>query len=184
MDHEQFKSAASYWIDRDAKAGSPGRMPAGELRERVEGFLAAHKVCALATCAGGAPRCTPLEYDYRNGALWIFSEGGLKFRGLEPAEGANSAPVSLAVFEPNAKFTQLASVQVDGRATIVDPSSPEFLDAVAAKGVGAAGSAALAAKVARFAEMLHLIKVVPTQVDLLDSSLKQQGYDVRQHLVW
>lgn len=184
MNHEEFEQAAAYWTSRDAALDSAKRMEASELRELVEGFLAAHKVCALATCADGTPRCTPLEYDYRDGALWVFSEGGLKFRGLEPAEGEDSAPVSLAVFDPNAKFTQLKSLQIDGRATVVDPDSPEFTDAVAAKGVPAGGQAALAAKAARFAEMLHLIKVTPEKIDLLDSALKQQGYSVRQHLAW
>lgn len=184
MNHGEFEKAATYWTSRDAAADPAKRMGEEGLRALVESFLAARKVCALATCADGVPRCTPLEYDYRDGALWIFSEGGLKFRGLEPAEGTDSAPVSLAVFDPNAKFTQLKSLQIDGRATVVEPGSPEFTDTVAAKGIPAGGTAALAAKAARFAEMLHLIKVVPTRADLLDSSLKQQGYAVRQHLTW
>lgn len=33
------------------------------------------------------------------------------------------------------------------------------------------------------AERLFLIKIVPTEVDLLDSNLKKQGLSGRQHLV-
>ena len=109
---------------------------------------------------------------------------GAKFRGLEPTAGASSAPVSVAVFEPTAKSTQLKSAQVMGRATVVDPSSSEFYQAVAEKGVPTGGPEALAAKVAKLAKMLHLVKVVPVEVDYLDSSLKKAGYDVRRHLVW
>lgn len=184
MDREGFERAARYWTDRDEAETPDKHMESSELRAAVGRFLADHKVCALATCASGVPRCTPLEYDFHHDALWIFSEGGVKFRGLEPAVGASSAPVSAAVFEPTAKFTQLKSAQVTGRATIVDPSSPEFYQAVAEKGVPTGGTEAFAAKVAKLAKMLNLVKVAPVEVDYLDSSLKKAGYDVRQHLVW
>lgn len=78
-------------------------------------------------------RCTPLEYAWRDGAVWIFSEGGLKFCALK--ENQN---VSLAVFEPYDGFGTLASVQVTGVAEVVDPESPAFADAAAAKGLPAA----------------------------------------------
>lgn len=167
MDHEQFEQAASYWTSREASAR---RMPESELREEVDRFLASHNTCALATGYGDFVRCTPLEYAWRDGAFWIFSEGGLKFRALEHNDN-----VSLAVFEPYQGFGTIASVQVTGTAQIVDPEGDEFAQAVVARGLGGAALEKMKAS-------LHLIKIVPTRIDYLASSLKTRGYDVRQWL--
>lgn len=174
MDHKEFEEAARYWTDRDTEAPEDRLMPAGELREAVNAFLSGHDTCALATCADGTPRCTPLEYGWHDGAIWIFSEGGRKFRGLEPTSGRHAAPVSLAVFEPYAGFGKLRSLQVQGEAEVVDPASPEFARAAEAKHIPAE-------RVPKLASMIHLVKVTPLAFDYLDSSLKQRGLATRQH---
>lgn len=167
MNHEEFEQAASYWTSREADVR---RMPEDELREEVDGFLASHNTCALATGYGGFVRCTPLEYAWCDGAFWIFSEGGLKFKALEHNDN-----VSLAVFDGYDGFGSLASAQVTGKAQVVDPESDEFAQAVVARGLGGAA-------LGRMKESLHLIKIVPTRIDYLASSLKARGYDVRQWL--
>ena len=163
----EFDKAAAYWT---SKEDGEKRMPADELRAAINVFLSEHNTCALATGAGGFVRCTPLEYAWRDGALWIFSEGGLKFRGLK-----DNRHVSVAVFEPYDGFGKLASAQITGTAELVDPSNPEFAEAAASKGIPANALKTLASK-------LHLIKVTPDRIDYLCSDLKAQGYDSRQHL--
>ncbi len=165
MTPEEFEKAAAYWTEREAGAA---RMPQDELRREVDAFLEAHNTCALACGAGDFVRCTPLEYAYRDGAFWIFSEGGLKFKAL-----AHNLNVCLAVFEPYAGFGKLQSAQVSGVAEVVDPDSDEFAQAAAAKGIK--GEALQRVKL-----MLHLLKVTPTRIDYLSSALKAQGYDSRQ----
>ncbi len=165
MNSEECEKAANYWVAREADAK---RMPGEELRAAIDDFLSTHNTCALATGSGDFVRCTPLEYAWRDGAFWIFSEGGLKFRGL-----ASNKNVSLAVYEPYGGFGSLESAQIIGTAEIVDPDSSEFAQAAAAKNIPAAS-------LDRIKGMLHLIKVTPTRIDYLSSSLKKLGYDSRQ----
>ncbi|RRF89236.1 MAG: pyridoxamine 5'-phosphate oxidase family protein [Coriobacteriaceae bacterium] len=167
MTPQEFDEAESYWTSREAESK---RMPEGELRAAIEAFLASHNTCALACGAGDFVRCTPLEYAYRDGAFWIFSEGGLKFRALR-----RNANVSLAVFEPYSGFGKLESAQVTGTAAIVDPDDPAFARAAAEKGIPVD-------MLARMRSRLHLIKVAPSRIDYLCSALKAQGYDPRQWL--
>ena len=167
MSPEEFDKAAAYWT---SKEDSEKRMPKDELRAAIDAFLAGHNTCALATGSGDFVRCTPLEYAWRDGAIWIFSEGGLKFRGLK-----DNANVSVAVFEPYDGFGKLASAQVTGTAELIDAKDPAFAEAAGAKGIPAAALEKVAGR-------LHLIKIVPSCVDYLRSDLKAQGYDARQHL--
>ena len=167
MTPEEFDQAAAYWTNRE---DAEKRVPEAELRVDIDRFLSAHNTCALATGAGDFVRCTPLEYAWRDETLWIFSEGGLKFRGLR-----DNKNVSVAIFEPYDGFGKLASAQVTGIAELVDASGPEFAAAAAAKGIPASALGKLAAK-------LHLIRIVPSRIDYLCSDLKAQGYDARQHL--
>lgn len=179
MDHEEYRQAARYWTERDRALPAAERMDAAALRTEIDSFLASHNTLALAPCAHGIPRCTPLEYGWRDGAFWIFSEGGLKFLGLEPStmKGTGGAiTVSCAVFEPYAGFGTLQSAQITGRARVIDPEDPAFTAAAAAKGIPAT-------RLPMLARRLHLIKVTPTEVDYLDSALKEQGLATRQHLV-
>ena len=167
MSPEEFDKAAAYWT---SKEDSEKRMPKDELRTAIDAFLTGHNTCALATGSGDFVRCTPLEYAWRDGAIWIFSEGGLKFRGLK-----DNANVSVAVFEPYDGFGKLASAQVTGTAELIPGNDPAFAEAAAAKGIPAAA-------LEKVASRLHLIKIVPSCVDYLRSDLKAQGYDARQHL--
>lgn len=167
MTPKECEQAANYWSSKEAKAS---RMAEEELRAQIDSFLGSHDVCALACGSDDFVRCTPLEYAWRDGAIWIFSEGGLKFRAL-----AHNDNVSVAVFEPNCKFGKLESAQVTGVAHVVDPESDEFTSAAAAKGLPANALSKLKA-------MLHLIKIEPSRIDFLCSSLKARGFDSRQWL--
>ena len=167
MTPEEFDSAAAYWTSRES---GEKRIPEVELRSAIDAFLAGHNTCALATGSGDFIRCTPLEYAWRDGAIWIFSEGGLKFRGLK--ENRN---VSVAVFEPYDGFGKLASAQVMGTAELVPAGDPAFAEAAAAKGIPATA-------LEKVADRLHLIKITPSHIDLLRSDLKAQGYDARQRV--
>lgn len=169
MTHEDFARAQAYWTERDARPDAK-RMPPGELRGAVEAFARSHRVGALATGAGDFVRCTPLEYDFAQGAFWIFTEGGLKFRGLEA-----NPNVCLAVFDTDLATGSLAGMQVSGVARVVDPDDAAFAAAARRKGLDPEALRGLPMR-------LHLLRVEPRSVDLLDASLRAQGYDARQHL--
>jgi nitroimidazol reductase NimA-like FMN-containing flavoprotein (pyridoxamine 5'-phosphate oxidase superfamily) len=167
MTPEEFDKAARYWTEREAISA---RMPREELQQAIDAFLGTHGVCALATASSDLVRCTPLEYAYRDGRFWIFSEGGLKFHALKENQS-----VCLAVFNPSCDFGKLESVQVTGTAEIVDPMSREYERA--AEGRGLAGEV-----LERMRTRLHLIEVTPVSIDYLCSALRKRGLDARQRL--
>ena len=74
-----WEAAANHWI---AQESAETRMPAADLVTEIEAFLARHKICTLATAGNGIVRNTTVEYLYAEGAFWIISEGGQKFRTL------------------------------------------------------------------------------------------------------
>ncbi len=117
MTHDEYIKAASFW---DEKGGV--KMEEEELKRRVYEYLSTSRVCALATGSGEGVRCTPLEYSFHDGVFWIFTEGGHKFTSLEKNNN-----VSLAVFDLNTSFNALKSVQVAGRAEIVEPLSEKYV---------------------------------------------------------
>lgn len=167
MTEDEFDEAESYWIRQEKDAQ---KMPEDELRKAAEAFLVSHNTCALATGAGDFVRATPLEYAWQDGAFWIFTEGGLKFHALR-----KNRNVSLAVFEPYQGFGKLASIQSTGTAEIVDPESDVWAAAAAAKGIKGE-------MLDRMRSRLHLLKIVPSHMDLLMSDFKDQGFNPRQSL--
>ena len=94
-------------------------------------FIQEHKVCALATGSGEYVRCTPIEYNFVDGAFYLFSEGGMKFKGLK-----DNKNVCLAIFDAGDKvgFGELHSAQISGAAEIVEPFSEEYLKLLQYKG--------------------------------------------------
>lgn len=167
MTPEEFDEAARYWTKRESTSI---RMPEKELRQAIDAFLETHNVCALATASSDLVRCTPLEYSYRNGKLWIFSEGGLKFHALK-----ENRSVCLAVFNPSCDFGKLESVQVTGTARVVDPMGEEYERAAEARGL-------TGESLERMRTRLHLIEVTPSRIDYLCSALRKRGFDARQWL--
>lgn len=168
MTHDEYTKAASYWTEQEA--ASTGKMDLAALKARVEALLAEHNTCALATATGDFVRCTPIEYSYHDGALWMFSEGGQKFRALE-----HNANVCLAIFRSFTGFGDLFGMQVTGTAEIVEAFSPDYIAAAQARHIRIE-------TLRRMPHPMHLIKVTPREVELISSDLRKEGYDVRQHL--
>ena len=168
MTTEEYRSAANYWKDKekDCKA-----VPEDELKAAVEKFLGESSVCALATGSGDYVRCTPLEYSYHDGKFWIFTEGGEKFIGLEKNDN-----VSLAVFDKNPAFGGLRSVQVMGRAVVIEPMSEVYIAHAEYKKIPVAALKQLADQ----GRPMILLCITPVRADVLFSEFKKQGYDSRQ----
>ena len=168
MTPEEYRKAADFWKTKECKA-----MPVEQLKPVVEEFLSNNAVCALATGTGDYVRCTPLEYSYHDGRLWIFTEGGEKFIGLEKNKN-----VSLAVFEKNPNFGELRSVQVMGKCAIIEPMSAEYVAYAEYKKIPIAALQKLADQ----GHPMHLLCIAPVRMDVLFSEFKKQGYDSRQKL--
>ena len=164
-----FEQAASYWETQDAQAR---QMEPAALKAEMESFIAAHNTCALATGCGDFIRCTPIEYHYRNGAFWMFSEGGLKFRAL-----AENRKVCLAIYDAYTGFDHLGGMQVSGTAELTELWSAEYLELLAVKKIPPDS-------LRRLNRPLHLIKVVPARIDFLSSAFQQRGFSPRQLIVF
>ena len=162
-----YDKAANVWIEKDQASV---HMEAGALKARIEGFIKGHNTCALATASADMVRNTPIEYNYVDGFFYFFSEGGLKFRGLK--ENKN---VGLAIFEPYGGFGQLKSLQVEGKAEMVEPFSEEYLKLMEHKKIPVEA-------MKKLPQPMNLIKVVPSAYDYLDSDLKKDGFGSRQHM--
>lgn len=165
MTQEQFKQAAEYWNNKERKT-----MPEDQLKKVVEDYINTNNVCALATGTGDYVRCTPLEYSYHDGKFWIFSEGGEKFIGL-----AKNDNVCLAIFDQYDGFHNLKSLQVMGRAEIIEPFSETYNAHATYKKIPLAA-------LEKLAMPMNLICITPTKIEALSSEFKKDGYDVRQTL--
>lgn len=164
-----YKKAASYWIEKDEKTA---RMDRNELLVRIEKFITAHNTCAMATGSGDFVRCTPIEYNYKDGVFWMLSEGGLKFRGLE-----DNKNVSLAIYDSYTGFGQLGGMQITATAELVEPWTDEYLELLAFKNIPVEN-------LKKLPVTMNLIKVTPSCIDFLCSEFKNLGLDPRQKLLF
>ncbi|MGN0194702.1 MAG: pyridoxamine 5'-phosphate oxidase family protein [Pseudoramibacter sp.] len=165
MTDEQYEAAASFWEKKDAASK---QMDQTELFEAIDRFLASHKVLALAVGGGDFIRCTPLEYTWHDGALWIFTEGGVKFRALK-----ENKRVSAAVFEQNPEFGSLKSAQIQGTAEIAELFSEAYKAEAAFRKIPIE-------TLKKLQEPMWLIKIVPDAITFLNSDFKKTGYGSRQ----
>jgi len=165
MKQEEYEAAALYWEQKEA-AGV--KMEQEELVEEIQKFILSHNTCALATGSDTFIRCTPIEYSWNDGAFWMFSEGGLKFRALK-----TNLQVSLAIFDDFEGFGKLKGLQVSGKALLIDPDTEEYEQAARFRKIPVEA-------LRRMVHQMYLIKVVPQHFDYLSSDMKERGYDVRQ----
>ena len=152
-----YDTAASYWTE---KAKDSVSMEPEALKERIESFIAGHNTCSLATASADMVRCTPIEYNYLDGVFYLLSEGGLKFK---------------AIYEPYGGFGNLKSVQIEGKAEIIEPFSDEYMRLLEYKKIPVDA-------IKKMPHPMNLIKIIPDNFDYLDSDLKKDGFDIRQHI--
>lgn len=167
MTHEEYVKAANFWKEKETV-----QMPEKKLKEAIEKYVEANNTCALATGTGEFVRCTPIEYSYHDEKFWIFSEGGEKFTGLEKNEN-----VSLAIFDKYDGFGKLKSVQITGKAEMIEPFSEVYNAHAAYKKIPMQA-------LEKLNPPMHLICIKLVKVDALFSDFKRDGYDSRQVYVY
>jgi len=157
---------------KDVRDSFAAVAPADEVRRCLDDFLAAHNTCTLCTGAGEHVRATPIEYVYRDGELYLLSEGGEKFAHLMV-----NAHVSVAVFNPYKGMDTLAGLQLMGRVELVPEGSVQYLSALHWRGLDPADAAALPFT-------LTLLRVHIDRAEFVWSGFKELGYDRRQIYVF
>lgn len=165
MTESEFSEASEYWIKKDRESVA---MPREELEERIKDYLEKNKVAALATGSGSHIRSTPIEYSFHHDALWMFSEGGLKFRGIEENEYA-----AISIYSSDPTFGKLSGMQLTGKVTLPEPFGKEYTEAAEYKKIPLD-------MLRKLPSVMHLIKFVPDEITFLCSAFKDQGYGSRQ----
>ena len=145
------------------------------LAARISKFLQGRNMCVLATCSGGAPRATPLEYRSDGMTLYMMVEAGRKVVNIR--ENPN---VSVAVYGPYTGWLSVRGAQISGVAKLLTVSDgEEFVRAAAVfpwkKYVRDLGLEKLPAN-ARF------LRIEADAIEYVDVSLKLEGYAANQ--VW
>ena len=163
MTHEEFEKAANYWKNKEQE-----KMPEEDLKKAVEEYINANNTCALATGTGDYVRCTPIEYSYYDGKFWMFSEGGKKFIGLEKNEN-----VCLAIYDKYNGFGNLKSIQVMGKAELIEPFSDAYNAHAKIKKIPIDA-------LKKLETPMNLICVTPVKLEVLFSEFKKKGYSSRQ----
>ena len=167
MTHEQFEKAAQYWEHKEQTS-----MPQEAVKKAVTDYIAQNNTCALATGTGDYVRCTPIEYSFHDGKFWMFSEGGKKFVGL-----GKNPNVCLAIYDKYDGFGNLRSLQVMGKAELVEPFSEAYNAHAAYKKIPLAA-------LEKLPSPMNLICVTPTEIQALFSDFKKEGYSSRQTLTF
>lgn len=115
-------------------------------------------------------RCTPIEYSFHDGKFWMFSEGGEKFIGLEKNEN-----VCLAIYDKYDGFGKLKSVQVMGKAELIEQFSDSYKAHAEYKKIPLAA-------LEKLESPMNLICVTPVKMEVMFSEFKKEGYSSRQAL--
>lgn len=164
-----YKKTQNYWKGRET---SISKMDPASLLPKIEEYINANDTCALATGTDTFIRNTPIEYSYHDGCFWMFSEGGEKFVGLEKNKN-----VCIAIFDKYSGFSSLKGLQIMGTAELVEPFSDEYNAHVVYKNI-------TLESLQNMDSPMNLIKVIPIEADFLNSDLKEDGIDARQHYSW
>lgn len=167
MNHKEYQQAATYWTMKDTENV---KMEQSELLRKAEDYIKANNTCALAVSSGNFVRCTPIEYSYRDGAFWMFSEGGQKFVALE-----NNHHVCLAIYDKYDGFGKLKGMQVTGISDIIEPFSKAYIEMAEYKKISIEA-------LKNLPHTMNLIRIVPLRIDFLNSEFKRNGYASRQFI--
>lgn len=166
MTHEDYLRAMNFWESKPGRKEAPREVIEAVFRE----YAKSEKACVLATGNGDYVRATPVHYVFHNGFFYIHTEGGMKFKSLE-----HNKNVSLAIYDTKGDLGHLKSVQIMGKAEFIDIDTDEYAEICKVRNISVD-------TIKKLPYPMYLIKVIPTEVIMLDSDFKNQGYDIRQKI--
>lgn len=141
------------------------------LERLIVDFVKGRSMCVLATCSEGRPRASAVEFFPNGLTLYILTEGGRKIENI----GKNPF-VSAAIYTPFLGWENIKGVQVSGSAKIGLTGSRVFKEGVRAY------RERLGKKEAVVPDFLKVIKVIPEEIEYLDTTLKSKDLAVRYTL--
>jgi Predicted flavin-nucleotide-binding protein len=141
------------------------------LKTLAEDFIKDHNTCSLSTGFGNKVRATPIEYSYKDEALYILSEGGEKFANilLNPS-------VSVGIFDNYKSMAQLGGMQISGRAELVNKGSEEYRSVLELKKLKYD-------QIMSLPIVLNMIKIQIYKIEFLWSGFREFNCDTKQILI-
>jgi len=139
-------------------------------RQAVEGYLRSRNTCVLATYSDLGIRATPLEYRYRDGAMYILTEGGEKMAHI-----LMQSEVAVVVNDEYQGHSTLFGLQLRGKATILTGRSLEYDQALKDSGYDPV-------RMRKLPFDMSLIKVEIIEAELLSAALKKSGKTIKQRV--
>lgn len=140
------------------------------LKGEIDKFLLSHNTLSLTTGSTLGLRCTPIEYSYYKGNIYLLSEGGEKFAHL-----LLSDEVCISIYDNYTGFDKLSGMQIKGKAEILDKDTEEYLYVVEEKGL-------TSDKINAFGIDMNIIRVKPEIIEFLSSEFKKYNVSLKQIL--
>jgi nitroimidazol reductase NimA-like FMN-containing flavoprotein (pyridoxamine 5'-phosphate oxidase superfamily) len=98
----------------------PRKLTKAKLEQEIVQFLTKHKICTLATCSDDIPRSTPVRYLNRGMTIYVFAEGGGKFKNLKKNQN-----ISVSLYGAYRGFLSVKGLQLWGKAKIIHQKDKE-----------------------------------------------------------
>lgn len=141
------------------------------LKRMIADFMRTQGMCVLATCSGDEPRASAVEFFPDGTTLYVLTEGGRKIENLQ-----KNPCVSVAIHTQFMGWDSIKGIQMTGRAEIAKAGSKAFDEGVEAyrkrrnlKSVSIPSS-------------MYIIKITPSRIEYLDTTLKAKGLPVNHVL--
>ena len=141
-----------------------------ELERLVTEFMDTQGMCVLATCSGGWPRASAVEFFPDGTTLYVLTEGGRKIENLE-----KNQKVSVAIHTQFAGWDSIKGIQITGSALIGNKGSAIFCE-------GERAYARRKKQPVKLPDFMNVIKIMPERIEYLDTTLRAKGYGVRHVL--
>jgi general stress protein 26 len=143
------------------------RLSRPHLQRLITEFLQTQIMCVLATCGEKEPRASAVEFFPDGLTLYILTEGGRKIDNLK-----KNPRVSVAVYTQFLGWDNIKGLQIAGTAGLGASRSAIFREGVRAYRRRRGRKDALVPNV------LKVIKIIPDEIEYLDTTLKAKGYGV------
>lgn len=141
------------------------------LEDLISGFLKTHPICVIATCSESMPRASTVEFFPLGLSVYILTEGGRKIENIK-----KNPQVSVAISDEFTDWKSLRGLQITGGAEIGTKGSAIFeegLDAYRKR---------RGKKDASLPDFMNVIKIIPVQIEYIDTKLAKKGYPIRNIL--
>jgi general stress protein 26 len=140
------------------------------LEHLIVDFMESQGMCVMATCSGGVPRASAVEFFPEGTTIYVLTEGSRKVENVE-----KNPRVSVAIHTQFTGWDTIKGIQITGRAEIGGKGSAIFAE-------GERAYERRKKQPITLPDFMHVIRVKPEKVEYLDTTLRVKGFDVKHVL--